>query len=77
MDKSVEVPLNYYTLPEEFRKEVSNFIDFLIQKTKTRNEPQRKKSKGQIRKENYQNSTLVVHMSQDFDDPIEGFEPYM
>jgi hypothetical protein len=56
------------TLPPELKTEVSDFIDFLIEKTKKNSQkviPQFGSAKGKI------------HMTKDFDDPIDDFKEYM
>ena len=56
------------TLPPELKTEVSDFIDFLIEKTKKKNKkvvPQFGSAKGKI------------HMAKDFDAPIDDFNEYM
>lgn len=56
------------TLPPELKTEVSDFIDFLIEKTKKDSKkvvPQFGSAKGKI------------HMAKDFDEPMEDFKDYM
>lgn len=55
------------TLPPELKNEVSDFIDFLIEKTKKNKKtaPQFGSAKGKI------------HMSEDFDKPLDDFKEYM
>jgi len=62
--------LNMYTkieaLPKNLKQEVSDFIDFLIEKTskKKKNTPQFGSAKGKIQ------------MSPDFDEPLDDFKAY-
>ena len=65
---SVNIYSKLSILPDELKAEVSDFIDFLIQKNKKK--PSSKKpifgcAKGQI------------YISPDFDEPLEDFKEYM
>ncbi len=64
--------LNIYTkletLPTDLKKEVSDFIDFLLQKSSSKKNkivPKFGSAKGKIK------------MSADFDEPLEDFKEYM
>lgn len=55
------------SLPPDLKKEVADFVDFLISKSKTHNKAVAKfgSAKGKIK------------MSVDFDEPLEDFKDYM
>lgn len=55
-------------LPGSFKKEVADFIDFLMQKAKK--EPVTKVRQAGLAKG-------LIKMKDNFDDPIEGFKAYM
>jgi hypothetical protein len=64
--------LNIYTrfemLPEHLKQEASDFIDFLTERSKAKKEkisPKPGSAKGKI------------HMSEDFDAPLDEFKDYM
>ena len=64
--------LNFYNkiifLPEEIKREVNDFIDFLISK---------RKSEIKKKKPQYGCAKGKIFMSSDFDEPLEDFKDYM
>jgi hypothetical protein len=65
--------LSLYTklseLPSELKSEVSDFIDFLLQKKTKKNYKSNNRIPGKAKG--------LIKMKKNFDDPIEGFEGYM
>lgn len=63
--------LEYYAklaeLPEEFKKEAHDFVDFL--KTKMSDKQANKKRKAGLAKG-------LIEMSEDFDEPLDDFKDY-
>lgn len=59
------------SLPEDLKKQVSDFVAFLGQKVKSSS----KKEKLQERKPGSLKGK--IHMSDDFDEPLEEFKDYM
>jgi hypothetical protein len=59
------------TLPSEKRKEVEDFIDFLIQKL------EREETKKPLTKRQFGYAKGFFKMSDDFDEPLEDFKDYM
>ncbi len=65
---SLSIYTKLETLPADLKKEVSDFIDFLLQKSsskKNKTVPKFGSAKGKIK------------MSADFDEPLEDFKEYM
>lgn len=65
---SLSIYTKLETLPTDLKKEVSDFIDFLLQKSSSRKSkviPQFGSAKGKIK------------MSPDFDEPLDEFKEYM
>lgn len=65
---SLSIYTKLETLPKDLKQEVSDFIDFLMQKTKAKKKniiPQFGSAKGKIK------------MSPDFDAPLDDFKEYM
>ena len=57
-------------LPPNLKLEVQNFIDFLLENTSTQIEPPKNKREfGSLKGK--------IHISKDFDDPIDDFKEYM
>ncbi len=56
------------SLPENVKSEVSDFIDFLLHKTK--HQPSKKKPK-------FGSAKGMLKMKENFDDPIDDFKAYM
>jgi hypothetical protein len=56
------------SLPAELKKEVSDFVEFLKQKTK---------SKTILKKRQLGAARGLIKMSSDFDEPLEDFKDYM
>ena len=57
-------------LPPELKIEVQNFIDFLLDKNKSKNEIQ-------VIKREFGSLKGKIHLSKDFDDPVDDFKEYM
>jgi hypothetical protein len=55
-------------LPESMKAEVSDFVDFLLSKTKTKKQTQKRPKFGSIKG--------AFKMKKNFDDPIEEFKDY-
>lgn len=55
-------------LPPELRKEVRDFIDFLISKRKSSSSP---------KKAQFGSARGKIRMSDDFDKPLDAFKDYM
>lgn len=58
-------------LPSDLKKEVSDFVDFLIQKSK------RKEDKIATGKRKAGSAKGLIKMSEDFDAPLDDFKDYM
>jgi len=56
-----------HLLPEEVQKQVSDFIEFLMSKRK----------KSQVRQPVFGSAKGRIHMSADFDEPLDDFKDYM
>ncbi len=67
MDNVISIYNKIEALPINMRKEVSHYIDFLIEKSKKEklNKPQFGSLKGKIK------------LSPDFDEPLDDFKDYM
>ena len=65
---SLSIYTKLETLPANLKQEVSDFVDFLLEKTTSKKKkaiPQFGSAKGKIK------------MSPDFDEPLEDFKEYM
>jgi hypothetical protein len=67
---SIELQHQIESLPEGLRKEVENFVQFLIAKSK-------KSGKDIPLKDLEGIAKGKIHMSDDFDEPLEDFKEYM
>jgi len=56
------------TLPEDLKSEVANFVAFLLSKSE-------KSKKGKLRPYGLQKGK--IHMTEDFNEPLEDFKDYM
>ena len=56
-------------LPERFKTEVADFVDFLLQKKVKGNRPVKKRQFGCAKN--------LIKMSPDFDAPLDDFKEYM
>ena len=56
-------------LPSNLKMEVSDFIDFLKFKSKIKGKPHTKRIAGKAKG--------FIEMKDNFDDPIDGFNPYI
>ena len=71
MDNKILQKYNY--LPLELRKEVADFIEFLVQKYQQKQAvPMPPK-----RPSNFGSAKGLISMSNDFNDPLEEFQDYM
>jgi hypothetical protein len=61
-------------LPKDIQQQVSDYIEFLINKYKISIKDTGDKKK---KKSNFGSAKGLIIMSDDFDDPIEDFKPYM
>ena len=71
MDNTILHKYNY--LPLELRKEVADFIEFLLQKYQQKQAiltPQKRPS-------NFGSAKGLITMSDDFNDPLDEFQDYM
>jgi hypothetical protein len=71
MDNTILQKYNY--LPLELRKEVSDFIEFLLQKYQQKqsiNTPQKRTS-------NFGSAKGLITMSDDFNEPLDDFKEYI
>lgn len=62
----------YSSLPDELKKEVNDFIDFLLSKNKKTKKSQKKKEGPK-----YGFAKGMIKMSKDFDEPLDDFKDYM
>jgi len=60
------------TLPENLKSEVSDFIDFLLNK-----EASKDRQHASIHKPKFGSAKGLFKMSADFDEPLEDFKEYM
>ena len=56
-------------LPESIKKEISDYMDFLMSKKQKKNKPKKQLKAGFMKG--------TFKMSPDFDDPMEDFKDYM
>ena len=56
-------------LPEDLRKQVVDFIEFLLARKKSSQGPGAKRPIGLMKGQ--------IHMADDFDEPLEDMRPYM
>ncbi|MCH8318415.1 MAG: DUF2281 domain-containing protein [Bacteroidetes bacterium] len=69
----------YNTLPKNIQQEVTDFIEFLVEKYHKQvqvNVPEKEK-KPKKRKSNFGSAKGLIFMSEDFDEPLEDFKDYM
>jgi len=57
------------TLPDEMKKEVDDFIDFLKSKTESKGKAKPKRKAGLAKG--------LIKMKEDFDEPLDDFKEYM
>jgi mRNA-degrading endonuclease RelE of RelBE toxin-antitoxin system len=65
----------YQLLPDSLQQQVSDYIEFLVNKYQKSREEREKPQKKQ--KSNFGSAKGLIIMSDDFDDPIDEFKPYM
>jgi Protein of unknown function (DUF2281) len=71
MDNTILQKYNY--LPLELRKEVADFIEFLVQKYQKKQAEQMPPK----RPSNFGSAKGLITMSDDFNEPLEEFQEYM
>jgi hypothetical protein len=57
------------SLPDDLKKEVDDFVDFIKSKRKIVDQEKKKRPAGLAKG--------LIHMKDDFDDPLEDFNEYM
>ena len=67
-----ELEHKYNALPDKAKKEVQDFIDFLVNKYGVK-----KSTNTKSKKSNYGSAAGLIEMSDDFDEPLEDFKDYM
>ncbi len=65
----------YQLLPDAIQQQVSDYIEFLANRYQ-KNQEQKKKELSK-KKSNFGSAKGLIIMSEDFDDPIDEFKPYM
>jgi len=71
-----EFIIQYQSLPESLKKEVKDFIEFLLQKNTTSKGKKQPKKEAPAR----QAGTLkgvITYIAEDFNEPLEDFKDYM
>jgi hypothetical protein len=59
------------TLPPELKEEAKNFNEYLVEKTK------KKKPESKVEKPLFGSLKGKIHLSEDFDAPLDEFKDYM
>jgi len=59
------------TLPPALKEEAKNFIEYLVEKTK------KQKSESKAKKPIFGSLKGKIHLSEDFDAPLDEFKDYM
>jgi ABC-type glycerol-3-phosphate transport system substrate-binding protein len=62
----------YESLPEKYKKEANDFIEFLYSKANQKN-----KKKKTLKRNAFGSLKGLIHMADDFDEPLEAFKEYM
>ena len=65
----------YQLLPDAIQQQVSDYIEFLANRYQKNREE--KKKEPNKKKSNFGSAKGLIIMSEDFDDPIDEFKPYM
>jgi hypothetical protein len=64
------VLIQYENLPEKYKKEANDFIEFLFSKAnQKKKKPLKRNALGSLKG--------LIHMADDFDEPLEAFKEYM
>lgn len=59
------------SLPPALKEETKNFIEFLVEKSK------KKKAESKVKKTAFGSLKGKIHLSEDFDAPLDEFKDYM
>lgn len=65
----LDIYLKLATLPKEMKKEVDDFVDFLISKSVAKGNPEKQRKAGLAKG--------LIQMKEDFDEPLDDFKEYM
>lgn len=65
------------SLPDELKKEVNDFIDFLLSKNQEPKKQQAKKEKPKKEGPKFGFAKGMFEMSNDFNEPLDDFKDYM
>lgn len=65
----IDIYIKLTTLPDDLKKEVGNYIDFLKSKTSVKESVKIKRKAGLAKG--------LVQMKDDFDEPLDDFKDYM
>jgi hypothetical protein len=65
----IDIYLKLATLPEEMKKEVGEFVDSLSAKNLTKSKLKSERKAGMAKG--------LIHMKEDFDEPLDDFKEYM
>jgi len=65
----------YQLLPNVVQQQVADYIEFLA--IKYQKKQKQKKNEPKEKKSNFGSARGLIIMSEDFDDPIDEFKPYM
>lgn len=63
------------TLPPALKEEAKNFIEYLVAKTKKKEKES--KSNPKLTERSYGSLKGKIHLSEDFDAPLDEFDEYM
>lgn len=65
----IDIYIKLTTLPDEMKKEVDDFVDFLKSKSISKGKVKKKRKSGLAKG--------LIHMQEGFDEPLEDFKDYM
>ncbi|MCD4664889.1 MAG: DUF2281 domain-containing protein [Bacteroidales bacterium] len=65
----------YKLLPDVLKQQISDYIEFLVSKYQKNQEG--KEKHPEKKKSNFGSAKGLIIMSEDFDEPIDEFKPYM
>jgi hypothetical protein len=68
--ENLTIDTKYNALPENLKKQVMNYIDFLFEK-------KHKKKAGKPKTPRFGSCKGMFEMASDFDEPLEDFKEYM
>ena len=69
---STSVLIQYESLPDKYKKEANDFIEFLYLKVNHKNG-----KKKNLKRNAFGSLKGLIKMSDDFDEPLEAFKEYM